>query len=72
MRILYLDESGDHDLVNIDKNYPIFALGGCVMDSGYHDRVLKPAMNSFKEKVLGNSVYLQTFLDTSALFRFAA
>jgi len=33
MKILYLDESGDHDLVNIDKNYPIFALSGCVLDN---------------------------------------
>lgn len=63
MKILYLDESGDHDLVNIDKNYPIFALGGCVMDSSYHDRVLKPAMDFFKEKVLGNSSIILHYAD---------
>ena len=63
MKILYLDESGDHDLVNIDKNYPLFALGGCVLDSNYHDRVLKPAMNAFKEKTLGNTGIILHYAD---------
>ncbi len=33
MKILYLDESGDHNLVRIDPQYPIFVLGGVLVDS---------------------------------------
>ena len=28
--MVYVDESGDHSLTSIDKNYPIFALAFCV------------------------------------------
>lgn len=34
MKILFLDESGDHNLLVVDKDYPIFVLGGCIMDEG--------------------------------------
>ena len=30
---LFLDESGDHDLGFVDKNFPLFLLCGCVMDA---------------------------------------
>ena len=32
MRTLYLDESGDHDLKRIDPSYPVFVLGGVIVD----------------------------------------
>ncbi|MDR1361536.1 MAG: DUF3800 domain-containing protein [Rickettsiales bacterium] len=32
MKILYLDESGSSNLENLDKNYPIFILGGVLVD----------------------------------------
>ncbi|MGE0269291.1 MAG: DUF3800 domain-containing protein [Candidatus Omnitrophota bacterium] len=28
MKIMFLDESGDHNLLIVDKDYPIFVLGG--------------------------------------------
>jgi hypothetical protein len=28
--IVYVDESGDHGLVNIDTQYPIFVLAFCI------------------------------------------
>ena len=28
--MVYVDESGDHSLTSIDKNYPIFVLAFCV------------------------------------------
>jgi len=31
MKFLFLDESGDHNLTVIDKNYPLFTLAGCIM-----------------------------------------
>ena len=35
MKILYLDESGDHSLSVIDPQYPVFVLGGVIVDVGY-------------------------------------
>ncbi len=55
MKILFLDESGDHDLIHIDPLYPIFVLAGCIMDSDYHDKILTAELNKFKEDLFGNS-----------------
>lgn len=33
----YLDESGDHSLTRIDSQYPVFVLGGVVIDADYAD-----------------------------------
>ncbi|MFH1777740.1 MAG: DUF3800 domain-containing protein [Candidatus Omnitrophota bacterium] len=30
MKTLYLDESGDHDLIKINRDYPVFVLTGCI------------------------------------------
>jgi hypothetical protein len=32
MKIMFLDESGDHNLIVSDPNHPIFVLGGVIMD----------------------------------------
>lgn len=32
MKTLFIDETGDHDLIKIDQNYPIFALCGVIFD----------------------------------------
>ena len=29
--IVYVDESGDHNLVSIDRNFPVFALSFCIL-----------------------------------------
>ena len=63
MKILYLDESGDHDLINIDRNYPVFVLSGCILDSAYHDKVLKPSLNTFKRDTLGRTDIVLHYAD---------
>lgn len=35
MKVLFLDESGDHNLTVIDPLYPVFVLGGVIMDRDY-------------------------------------
>ncbi len=55
MKALFLDESGDHDLINIDPEYPVFVLAGCVMDIDYEGKVLTLALNQFKKELFGNS-----------------
>jgi oligoribonuclease NrnB/cAMP/cGMP phosphodiesterase (DHH superfamily) len=52
-KILFLDESGDHDLIHIDKKYPIFALGGCIVDYNYNKEVLEPTVKKFKRSFFG-------------------
>ena len=46
--IVYADESGDHGLVSIDPEYPVFALTFCMIrKSDYTDTVV-PAIQRFK------------------------
>lgn len=51
MLILFLDESGDHSLGKIDPQYPVFVLGGCIVDLSYHDQHMTKELNKFKNAV---------------------
>ncbi len=53
MKTLFLDESGDHNLSVIDPSYPLFVLGGVIMDSDYAKDVLTPRMAEFKRQLFG-------------------
>jgi len=33
--VMFLDESGDHSLTRIDPQYPMFVLGGIIVDREY-------------------------------------
>jgi hypothetical protein len=54
MKMMYLDESGDHRLRKIDPNTPLFILGGVVVDRLYVREVIQPKMKEFKRRVLGS------------------
>ncbi|WP_369682465.1 DUF3800 domain-containing protein [Chryseobacterium koreense] len=44
---LYIDESGDHGLVNLDTNFPVFLLCGVlVSDENYN--IIRSAINVVK------------------------
>ena len=47
-KILFLDESGDHNLQYISNDYPIFVLGGCIVEHNYYKKQLKPEVDNFK------------------------
>lgn len=32
--VMFVDESGDHNLQNIDDNFPLFCLCGCIFKTG--------------------------------------
>ncbi len=51
--IVYVDESGDHSLVSIDDNYPIFVLAFCVFKKDEYARQVSPALQEFKFRWLG-------------------
>lgn len=51
MKVLFLDESGDHNLSVIDPQYPMFVLGGVIMEQAYAEGPLTDAMNAFKREM---------------------
>jgi hypothetical protein len=52
---MFLDESGDHNLnpKKISPNYPIFVLGGVIVDRGYLREVIEPRVREFKRRFWG-------------------
>lgn len=61
MQTLYLDESGDHNLEVIDPQYPVFVLGGVILDDDYVRDIATPAVQEFKQSLFGtNDILLHT------------
>ena len=52
--IVYVDESGDHSLKSIDKNYPIFVLAFCVFHKRHYSEAIVPALEKFKFNHFGH------------------
>lgn len=52
--IVYVDESGDHSLTSIDKNYPVFVLAFCVFYKKHYSEVIVPALEKFKFNYFGH------------------
>lgn len=55
MKMLFLDESGNHDLRRIDPIYPVFVLGGVIVERSYVREVVHPEVRQFKERHFGRS-----------------
>jgi hypothetical protein len=55
VKVLFLDESGDHNLSVIDPQYPMFVLGGVIMEVDYAKGPLTDALNDFKRRMLGRT-----------------
>ena len=53
MRVVFLDESGDHNLQVIDPLYPVFVLGGVLVDEEYAAGRLEQDLRDFKRDVFG-------------------
>ncbi len=51
---LFLDETGDHGLSFVDKNFPLFLLCGCIIEEKCLQEV-KDSINSFKKKYFGTT-----------------
>lgn len=49
---LFLDETGDHGLTNIDPNFPLFLLCGCLIDDK-NVTLLQEEFNRIKPLVSG-------------------
>ncbi len=55
MKVLFLDESGDHNLSAIDSCYPIFVQGGVIVDKEYAEGPLTEAFDGFKSEMFGRT-----------------
>ncbi len=55
MKVLFLDESGDHNLSVIDPQYPMFVLGGVIMNKDYAEGALVEKLNAFKQEMFGTT-----------------
>jgi hypothetical protein len=53
MRILFLDESGDHNLSIINPDYPLFVLGGVIVEQTYAEGELTRRVQDFKRRLFG-------------------
>lgn len=55
MKVMFLDESGDHSLDQIDKSYPMFVLAGCIFDFDYYNHIAEQEVNKLKIKYFGKT-----------------
>jgi len=55
MKIMFLDESGDHSLDKIDSSYPMFVLAGCIFDFDYYLNQAEKRVSELKIKFFGKS-----------------
>lgn len=46
--LLFLDESGTHDMVHVDKQYPVFVLMGLLVGEKYYQKTLVPRVKKLK------------------------
>lgn len=53
MKVMYLDESGEHRLSSINDKYPVFVLGGVIADRAYVREVIDPAFQAFNRRFFG-------------------
>jgi hypothetical protein len=52
--IVYVDESGDHSLESIDKEYPVFVLALCVFHKRHYSEKIIPAVEKLKFNYFGH------------------
>ena len=52
--IVYVDESGDHSLVSIDAEYPVFVLALCVFHKRHYSEKIIPAVEKLKFNYFGH------------------
>lgn len=56
--IIYVDESGDHGLVNIDPHYPVFVLSFCIFKKNDYAGTVSPNLQRLKFKYFGHDMVI--------------
>lgn len=52
--VVYVDESGDHSLASIDRDYPVFVLALCVFHKRHYAEKIIPAVEKLKFNYFGH------------------
>ena len=71
--IVYVDESGDHSLQNIDEKYPVFVLAFCVFNKRHYSEKVVPALQNFKFNHFGHDhvvLHENEIIKEKGVFRF--
>lgn len=55
MKVMFLDESGDHNLEVVDPQYPVFVLAGVIMDLSYAQHEAERELAQFKQDLFGRT-----------------
>ena len=53
--VMFLDESGDHDLKKVDKNFPVFCLAGVIFEKEYYKHIARPKIDAVKNRFWGHA-----------------
>ncbi len=54
--VIYVDESGDHTLTSIDRDYPVFVLDFCMFRKDSYANVVAPQVQAFKFTHFGHDI----------------
>lgn len=54
--IVYVDESGDHNLVKTDPHYPVFVLAFCIIKKSDYYTTVSPAIQRLKFEFFGHDM----------------
>lgn len=54
--VIYADESGDHSLVSIDRDYPVFVLAFCIFRKSDYTDIVVPRFQEFKFRYFGHDL----------------
>jgi Protein of unknown function (DUF3800) len=52
--VVYVDESGDHSLVSVDRDYPVFVLALCIFHKRHYSEKIIPAVEKLKFNYFGH------------------
>jgi hypothetical protein len=66
VKVLYLDEAGNHSLRTIEPSFPVFVLGGVIVERDYVFEVVEPRLSTLKMKYFGRDDFA---LHTAELIR---
>ncbi len=56
--IVYVDESGDHNLASIDQDYPIFVLAFCIFYKEHYSNLVVPKLQKLKFEYFGHDLVI--------------
>lgn len=56
--VVYVDESGDHGMQNVDSSYPLFVLAFCIFYKKHYSEKVVPALQKFKFNHFGHDIVI--------------